>query len=225
MKKILSVIIAFALGAYAHAKNIAELRAEFDAEYAKGWTETVAFANANSADIKEAWEAFKTTPDAQKAGWVPDRRIFGIAYCAGLELAGDDWIMCCLHPETFVKGKLADNPTYYSELKSGGWTIGSNKMTQQQISQAAIAAKDFEYFATAPQESFANLYWANGMLFKFLAENMLSMSDAAKAKEICNRIETALILENKSSNASALSQIQGLSKALTARMLDAKLSK
>lgn len=225
MKKILIVAAAFALGAAAHAKSIAELRSEFDAEYRKGWAETVAFVNAEADGIKGAWDEYKAAPAAKKAEWDPDRRIFSIAYCAGLGLEGSDWVLCCLHAETWARAKAADNPAFYGELKAGGWSVEGNKMTQGQISAAAIAAKDFSYFETAPGEAFAGLYWGNGELFRFFAQNLLSMSDAAKAKEICNKIEAALILENKSGNAPALSQVQGLSKALTARLLDAKLSK
>ena len=49
------------------------------------------------------------------------------------------------------------------------------------------------------------------------------MNDVVKAKEVCNKIETALILENNAKNSVTLSRVQSLSKALTARMLDAKL--
>lgn len=216
-------MIAFAAFAGAHAKNAAELQSEFDVEYKKGWTETLAFFEGNAADIKAAWEEYKKTPAAGKAEYDAERRMFSIAYCANLELSGSDWILCCLHAETFVKNRLADDPSFYSELKAGGWKIGANKMTQSQISGAAYAAKDFEYFSEAPIEAFADFYWANGEAFRFFAQNLLGMSDAEKAKSVCDKIETALILSGK--DASALRQIQGMSKALTARILSAKILK
>lgn len=62
MKKIISAISALAISAGAFAKGISELREEFETEYRKGWTQTVAFMNANSGDIKAAWNAFKCLP-------------------------------------------------------------------------------------------------------------------------------------------------------------------
>ena len=58
MKKIISIKSALAIAAGAFAKNITELRTEFEVEYKKGWSETVAFMNANSADIKAAWDSY-----------------------------------------------------------------------------------------------------------------------------------------------------------------------
>ena len=223
MKKIISAISALAISAGTFAKGISELREEFETEYRKGWTQTVAFMNANSGDIKAAWDAFKTGAAAQKAAYTPDRRIFSIAYCAGVGLEGPDWAMCCLHAETWARAKAADNPAFYDELKAGVWIVEGNKMTQPQISAAAYAAKDFSYFETAPAEAYDDFYWDNGEVFKFLAGNLLAMADAGKAKEICNKIEMSLLLQGDKE--SALKQVQGLSKALTARMLDAKLAK
>lgn len=162
MKKIISIISALAIAAGAFAKNITELRTEFEVEYKKGWSETVAFMNANSADIKAAWDSYKTTADAKKSDYILDRRIFSIAYCAGQELTGSDWVLCCLHAETWARAKIADNPTFYDELKAGGWVVEGNKMTQPQISSAAYAAKDFSYFETAPVEAYSDFYWDNG---------------------------------------------------------------
>lgn len=223
MKKIISIISALAIAAGAFAKNITELRTEFEVEYKKGWSETVAFMNANSADIKAAWDSYKTTADAKKSDYILDRRIFSIAYCAGQELTGSDWVLCCLHAETWARAKIADNPTFYDELKAGGWVVEGNKMTQSQISSAAYAAKDFSYFETAPVEAYSDFYWDNGSIFRFFANNLLAMSDVSKAKEICNKIETSLLL--RGDKESTLKQVQGLSKALTARLLDAKLAK
>lgn len=124
--------------------------------------------NANSADIKAAWDSYKTTADAKKSDYILDRRIFSIAYCAGQELTGSDWVLCCLHAETWARAKIADNPTFYDELKAGGWVVEGNKMTQPQISSAAYAAKDFSYFETAPVEAYSGFYWDNGEVFRFL---------------------------------------------------------
>ena len=223
MKKIISIISALAIAAGAFAKNINDLRSEFEVEYKKGWTETVAFMNANSADIKAAWDSYKTTADAKKSGYILDRFIFTIAYCAGQELTGSDWVLCCLHAGTWARAKIADNPAFYDELKAGGWVVEGNKMTQSQISASAYAAKDFSYFETAPVEAYSDLYWDDGSRFRFFAKNLLAMADVSKAKEICNKIETSLLL--RGDKESALKQVQGLSKALTARLLDAKLAK
>ena len=96
-------------------------------------------------------------------------------------------------------------------------------MTQPQISSAAYAAKDFSYFESAPVEAYSDFYWDNGEVFRFFASNLLAMADVSKAKEICNKIETSLLL--RGDKESTLKQVQGLSKALTARLLDAKLAK
>jgi len=49
------------------------------------------------------------------------------------------------------------------------------------------------------------------------------MSDLAAAKTKCNEIEAYLILNNPTSD--LLSKIQAVNRALTARLIDAKLTK
>ena len=223
MKKIIIAITACFVCLAANAKSLEELNAEFKTAYATGWEDTVKFTQSNGDDIKSAWETYKSSDEAKKQVYDESRKMFSISYCAGLKLTGSDWILCCLHPETFIKEKDAQDPTYYANLKSGGWVIEGNKLGISPQGRIAFAMKDFSYFLTAPSEAFSDFYWGNGDTFKFFANNLLALENPSDAKVICNKIEGVLLLQEK--NAKALTQIQALQKALTARILDAKLIK
>lgn len=219
---ILSILFLCFMG-ISYAKTVEDLISEFDDAYAKDWASTKAWCDANDADLKTSFNACKDKAVITGDDYNKTKRMFSIAYVAGVQFEASDWILCKLHAETFVRQKLADDPTFYTNLKINKFKLGDNQLSQTQISKAAIAAKDFSYFETATIDAFKNLYWENGDLFAFLAKNILEMNDVVKAKEVCNKIETALILENNAKNSVTLSRVQSLSKALTARMLDAKL--
>lgn len=219
---ILSILFLCFMG-ISYAKTVEDLISEFDDAYAKDWASTKAWCDANDADLKTSFNTCKEKAVITGDDYNKTKRMFSIAYVAGVQFEASDWILCKLHTETFVRQKLADDPTFYTNLKINKFKLGDNQLSQRQISNAAIAAKDFSYFETATIDAFKNLYWENGDLFEFLAKNILEMNDVVKAKEVCNKIETALILENNVKNSVTLSRVQSLSKALTARMLDAKL--
>lgn len=223
MKKIIIAITACFVCLAANAKSLEELTAEFRTAFTTSWEDTVKFTQSNGDDIKAAWETYKSSDEAKKQVYDASREMFCITYCAGLKLTGPDWTLCCLHPGTFIKEKDAEDPTYYANLKSGGWVIDGNKVELPQQGNIAYEMKDFSYFQTAPSEAFSDLYWGNGDVYKFFASNLLAMENPSDAKSICNKIEGVLLLQEK--NAKALTQIQALQKALTARILDAKLIK
>lgn len=223
MKKIIIAITACFVCLAANAKSLEELTAEFKTAYATSWEDTVKFVQSNGDEIKAAWETYKSSDEAKKQVYDASREMFSISYCAGVKLTGSDWVLCCLHSTTFIKEKDAQDPTYYANLKRGGWVIDGNKIAPQQQGNMALAMKDFSYFMTAPSEAFSDLYWGNGDAFKFFANNLLALENPSDAKVICNKIEGVLLLQEK--NAKALTQIQALQKALTARILDAKLIK
>lgn len=223
MKKIIIAITACFVCLAVNAKSFEELNAEFRTAYATSWEDTVKFVQSNGDDIKAAWETYKSSDAAKKPGYDKQRHMFSMSYNAGLKLTGSDWILYCLHPETFIRQKDAQDPTYYANLKSGGWILEGNKLEISQQGRIAYAMKDFSYFLTAPSEAFSDLYWGNGGAFKFLASNLLALDNPSEAKAICNKIEGVLLLQEK--NAKALTQIQALQKALTARILDSKLIK
>lgn len=223
MKKIIIAITACFICLAANAKSLEELTAEFRTAHATSWEDTVKFTQSNGDDIKAAWEIYKSSDAAKKQVYDAPREMFCISYCAGLKLTGSDWILCCLHPETFIKEKDAQDPTFYANLKSGGWILEGNKLKISQQGMLAYAMKDFSYFMTAPSEAFSDLYWENGEAFKFFATNLLALDNPSDAKVICNKIEGVLLLQEK--KAKALTQIQALQKALTSRILDSKLTK
>lgn len=223
MKKIIIAITACFVCLAANAKSLEELNAEFQTASATSWEDIVKFVQSNGDDIKAAWETYKSSDEAKKPGYDKRRHLFGMAYLIGLKLTGSDWILCRLHPETFIKEKDAQDPTYYANLKSGGWTIEGNKLEISQQGRIALAMKDFSYFLTAPSEAFSDFYWGTGDTFKFFANNLLALENPSDAKVICNKIEGVLLTQEN--NAKALTQIQALQKALTARILDAKLIK
>ena len=223
MKKIIIAITACFFCLAANAKSLEELNAEFKSADSVGWEAIVEFTQSNGDDIKAAWETYKSSDAAKKPEYDKQRHMFSMAYHIGLKLTGSDWVLCCLHSATFIKEKDAQDPTYYANLKSGGWVIEGNKLKLSQQGTIAYAMKDFSYFLTAPSEAFSDLYWKDGEVFKFFATNLLALDNPSDAKSICNKIEGVLLLQEQ--NAKALTQIQALQKALTARILDAKLVK
>lgn len=223
MKKIIIAITACFVCLAANAKSLEELTAEFRTAYATSWEDTVKFVQSNDDEIKAAWETYKSSDEAKKQVYDASREMFSISYCAGVKLTGSDWTLFCLNSAAFIMDKDAQDPTFYANLKSGGWILEGNKLKIAQQGVIALTMKDFSYFMTAPSEAFSNLYWENGYAFKFFANNLLALENPSEAKVICNKIEGVLLLQEK--NAKALTQIQALQKALTARILDAKLIK
>lgn len=223
MKKIIIAITACFFCLAANAKSVEELTAEFKSAESVGWEAIVKFTQSNGDDIKAAWETYKNSDAAKKPVYDKQRHMFAMAYHIGLKLTGSDWVLCCLHSVTFIKEKDAQDPTYYANLKSGGWIIDGNKLELSKQGNIAYAMKDFSYFLTAPSEAFSDLYWGGGDVFKFFVSNLLALDDPSEAKSICNKIEGVLLTQEK--NAKALTQIQALQKALTSRILDSKLIK
>lgn len=219
---ILSILFLCFMG-ISYAKTLEDLVSEFHDAYAKDWASAKAWCDENDADLKTSFNVCKDKDVITGDEYNKTKGMFTIAYIMGVQFEASDWILCKLHAWTFVRQKLADDPTFYTDLKINKFKLGDKQLSQTQISNAAIAAKDFSYFETATIDAFKDLYWEDGTLFTFLATNILGMNDIVKAKEICNKMEAALILDNNAKNSATLSRVQSLSKALTARMLDAKL--
>ena len=223
IKKLITITAALAIGAGAYAKTLSELSGELKA--LKGWETRVAWANTNAAEIEAVFPEYKTLPESQTDGWTVEKDVCGYAYLAGACTfpQATDWELCCLHSGKFVELKTQSDPTFYSELKAGGWKIGGKQITMRQKVSMAYTMRDFDFFVENNQPEVFEVMYIDGAVSKWLAKKLLSMTDTAKAKTICNNIVAALIVRDNADN--YLKTMQNCGKELTARALDNKIIK
>lgn len=223
IKKLITITAALAIGAGAYAKTLSELSGEL--KLLNDWDTKVAWANANAADIEAAFPEVKKLIAANGNANSAEKGVCGLAYLAGACTfpQATDWELCCLHSGKFVELKTQSNPTFYSELKAGGWKIGDKQLSTGQKVNMAYTMKDFDFFVENNSPEVFETMYIDRWVSMWLTKNLLAMSDTAKAKSICNNIVAALIVRD---NADAqLKTLQNVGKELTARALDNKIIK
>ena len=223
IKKLITITAALVIGAGAFAKTLSELSGEL--KLLKDWDTKVAWANANAADIEATFGEVKTLIAANGNAYSAEKEVCGFAYLAGACTvpAATDWELCCLHSGKFIEVKSQSDPTFYADLKAGGWKIGNKQLSAGQKVAMAYTIKDFDYFVENNSPEVFEVMYIDRWVAKWLAKNLLSMGDAAKAKSICNNIVAVLIVRDNADE--QLKTMQNCGKELTARALDAKIIK
>ena len=233
MKKIASIILALAVSAGAFAKTFDAVLAEYSAipVSASDWNERTAFVKANEADIAPAFAAWAQTDCAkyslsetqnagltaeQKTAEIAKRGLFAYYYANfGDGLNVPDRVAAVLVPHRYGK-----DAAKYAAAKAAAWKIGGTELAKEEIVAMAVAADDealITNFSIAEARRNIRPY------INAMSKILLSMPDLAAAKTKCNEIEAYLILNNPTSD--LLSKIQAVNRALTARLIDAKLTK
>ena len=224
MKRLITTILAGVLAISAFAKTQSELISEFrvlpnDLKVRQDW------ATENKADILAVWESWKTSAAAKS-----DDGLSGSALADNRTLR---WIF----------GKLCDN--HYAEMQPmsdiafiriGCWQVVPKKGA---VWYAQLKAADFVVDGVAlddwgkcvlsnwfaDDETMMSLPAAvcirNAAYPKIVAKSLLSMSDVSQAKAKINEIKQAYIL----AGLDVPPTVQAVSKELTSRLLDSKLTK
>lgn len=223
IKKLITITAALVIGAGAFAKTLPELAGEL--KLLKDWESKVAWATANAADIEAVFPEVKKLPEMQTGNYSPEKDVCGLAYLAGVCTfpQATNWELCGLHSGKFIEVKSQSDPTFYADLKAGGWKIGNKQLSAGQKVAMAYTIKDFDYFVENNSPEVFEVMYIDRWVAKWLAKNLLSMGDAAKAKSICNNIVAVLIVRDNADE--QLKTMQNCGKELTARALDAKIIK
>ncbi len=230
MKKIITLILALAFGVCAYAKTTDELVSEFNV--LNNWSERVAFVNDNLADVQTAWADFKGSQlstfeysaeydkltKTQKAELQEKRMLFRYLYVVKKEtIDATDAQKLALSCQIFAR----NNPQKYDEIKKANWVFNGKSLLPYVAIYMAGELHDGEALYTL-KSSFKDLGKSTlDSLVKSVMQALLSWDDAEKAKEVCNAYETEMILKGCAN----VDKIQLASKALTARIVDRKITR
>lgn len=237
MKKYIIAIIALACAATGFAKTADELYKEFEAikNSPDNWRLCTAWTAENIADLKAAWQQYKTSPYMQpysvsrleriksgeevfKAGYAK-RAMFSYLFAnLGADFDASDAVKFSLQPNRFKQL----NPSKWAELERNGFKsidgveIDPTERLYAGWSTGSVDAV-YENRAEFKKWSKASLEGNVARMRKFL----LQVSDLDKAKAICDAYENAMLL-NDCPN---IDKIQAVGKVLTARIVDAKIAR
>ncbi len=235
MKKILITIFAVALAASAFAKTALELETEFKA-LNNDWRVQTAWAKQNTADLKTAWAEFKASPlslmysnpqchtafekldNAGKESLELRRAMYAFYYAQiGEEFDASDEQKIAINAPRFFR----NNPEKLATIKSAGWVIDGIKISNWTRLHVAFTIGDEELIYDV-RDAFGQL--SQNILDENVSKMrklLLGMRDVAKAKEICNCYENAMLIKECVN----IEKIQTVGKALTARIIDNKIGK
>ena len=237
MKKYIIAIIALACAATGFAKTADELYKEFEAikNSPDNWRLCTAWTAENLADLKAAWQQYKTSPymqpysvsraeriksgeEAFRAGYAK-RAMFAYLFAKlGADFDASDAVKFSLQPNRFKKL----NPSKWAELERNGFkSIDGIEITAPERLYAGWSTRNLAvvYEARAEFER-----WDKSGLEENLAQMrsfLLKAEDLDKAKAICDAYESAMLL----CDCPNADKIQAVGKVLTARIVDAKIAR
>ena len=235
MKKLMVSIIAIALGAAAFAKTDDEILSEF-VSLENNWVVQTAWAKANIEDLKTSWAAFKTTPfallpsdgryitafnaldSANKKAVENKKSMYSYLYAQiGESFDATDVLKLSINAPRFCR----NNPDKFAAIKKAGWIIDGVEISPSLRIHIGIVIEDYDVVYDN-REAFSRFNKDSlDALVPQIRRALLSMSDASKAKEICNAFENAMLVRDCANT----DKIQSVGKALTSRIVDAKISK
>lgn len=189
MKKLLVSILALTLGVCAYAKKLDQLTVEFSV--LKDKSARVSYVNENLSDIKNAYQDWVDGGRKTK-----ERRVFLVSYY--LTDAFDnlsDYEQACLAPRKLFRVRTAEDPTWYEDVKSGGFVLNGQKLADWQIFSLSTFARDIattekviarcDISVLTSEENFASA-----------VKVILQMTDVELAKKKLIELQTAIALRN-----------------------------
>lgn len=236
MKKIIITIIACAFGVCAFAKTQSELVSEYSAIKANDERALIdaqrKFTADNKTDLLNLFNSWKATDDAKLSfdevieKYKSDADAYKQAYALRTifarmydlyysEMEASDLVLCRLKSGYL---KNAKSQSWYDGIKSAGFVVENVKLDARERFILAHQFGDKEYLLNIPA--------SEGMLsptvyLAFILPELVRMEDVSAAKEKCNEIESILI--ERGQLGAELTRVQAVSKALTARLVDAKI--
>ena len=239
MKNIIISILAATLGVSAFAKTSSELAAEYNALKAEGSTQWEAGGKVygdNAKDIPALFEEWKGTNSAkftpteepnkgmtkaQKDESLALRAIFAQYLVANPnQIAKTPVRTACLAVSSRCVAAMAEsNPTFYDELKSAKFVVDGIELPAYSRLNLAKGAGDTEYIKSV---SVADGMCAPDAYLGVVIDLLLKSNDISAAKDKCRELENYL-LKKQAYSSEHLSRVQAVNKALTSRLVDAKI--
>ncbi len=225
MKKTITTLLAAVLAISAFAKTQAELVAEYNA-LAKDMQVQRDWATANKADLLGIWANWKTSAFAkfddsgltaeQKAENSTLLRIFGKLCDRHYEemLPMSDIAFVRIGCGKIVPQKGAE---WYAQVKAADFVVDGVALPDRTKFALAAWFGDAETAMALPSSECVR----SSLYPSIVAKSLLTMSDAAKAKAKVNEVKQAYIL----AGLDIPPTIQAVSKELTSRLIDSKISK
>ncbi len=237
----ISIFSVIAIATFANAKTEAELLVEYDSGVKANksqWTICKELYAANTQDIAKGFEEWKNkdiakyivdeapivsqkmTEDAKRDA-ARLRNIYAQHLIANpseilntpLRVA----ILAC--PSRAYAPLTASNSNFYPELKAKNFVVDGIQLPAYARFNLAKAAKDFDYIANAEVEDGMK---SSSIYLEVVLPNLLDMEDVVAAKEKCKKIETYM-LKKGMYNTSDMARVQAIGRALTGRIVDAKI--
>ncbi len=237
MKKIITIITAFALCFTAFAKDINTLTTEYTAIVAgKAFSETQevtkAYVEENKADLIEAFDTWKTSDyankmfasDAYKKASADARKTMRIQTAMFARLY--DYYHASMNANDTCVIYLCSNsirfyPELYQRAKDCDWTYNGHRILEGNIVAVVRYFRDVEYLLTLPMPKSSQ----GGMMnyCKLILPHLLQMENVSEAKTSCDEIENWLLVNVPESE--QLKQASAIGRKLTARIAEQKLLK
>lgn len=237
MKKIIITIIACAFGVCAFAKTQSELVSEYNTIKANDERTLIdaqrKFTADNKADLLNLFNSWKATDDAKLSSnevvekYKSDgdaykqahalREIFARMYDLYYsEMEASDLVLCRLSSGYL---KNVKSQSWYDGIKSAGFVVEGVKLGAGERLILAHQFGDKEYLLNIPVSE--GMLSSPTVYLAFILPKLVRMEDVSAAKEKCNEIESILI--ERGQLGAELTRVQTVSKALTARLVDAKI--
>ena len=234
MKKIITIITAFALCLTAFAKDINTLTSEYAAIVAgKAFSETEyatkAYVDENSNDLLKAFDSWKTSEyanktfasDAYKKASADARKTMLIQTAMFARLY--DYYHASMNANDTCVIYLCSNairfyPELYQRAKDCNWTYNGHQILEGNIFAVVHYFGDIEYLLTLPIPKSSQ-----GMInySRLILPYLLQMENASEAKAKCDEIENWFLVNAPESV--YLKQASAISRKLTTRIAEAKL--
>lgn len=235
MKKYIIATIATACAVSAYAKSTDELVAEFRAlDSSQNVKEARQnYVRENIADIRAAWQKNKNSPYVKfqtraVAEWVslsPEakqnklymRSLFSHLYAADGDIDAPDDVKISLNCWKFV----SLNPDAWAAIKAAGYKVGGIEIPLWFGLEIGLSTRDIDTVYRY-RDGILNrsAEWLDAKC-EAVRRMCLYAADTTKAKAVCNEFENAMLLHDCQNT----EKIQAVGKALTARIIDAKISK
>ena len=237
MKKIITIITAFALCLTAFAKDINTLTTEYTAIVdGKAFSETKdatkAYVDENSNELLKAFDTWKTSDyankmfasDAYKKASADARKTMRIqtAMFARLydyyhaEITASD--ACVIY---LCSNSINNYPELYQRAKDCNWTYNGHRILEGNIVTVVRYFGDIEYLLTLPIPKSSH----GGMInySRLILPYLLQMGNASEAKAKCDEIENWFLVNAPESV--YLKQASAINRKLTTRIAEQKLLK
>ena len=172
----------------ASAKDINQISNELNALQEK--TARITYVQENIGDIVKAYPSWVEGGRKTKTG-----RPFVVAYHTTNAFDGlSDYEKSCISSYKLCQSKIATNPMWYEDLKSGGFVLEGKKLEDWQVFDMAKATRDYETLEGVIRRCPTSLLI--GENFKTATRVLIGMQDTETAIKVLCAMQTQIAIRN-----------------------------